>query len=363
MHREYTQSGRGVRISNRDEPGTPAIATIENKAGVRMRVCSIGASIVGVETPDREGVFADIALGLDSAAGYRENPAYFGSLVGRCANRIADGRFVLDGAEFQLALNDSPKEKRQNHLHGGPMGFSRQGWSIEPIESPDGVGVRCRLVAPDGDQGYPGELHATVDYVLGDDDTLRIDMSAEADRATLCNLAQHTYWNLGGHGSGPVLGHLLEVNADRFLPVTSTQIPTGEIVPVQGTPFDFRRPKPLGLDATKTGLHPSGYDHTLVVVGEPGRVRPFARVEDPASGRTMTLASDQPGLQLYTANFLDGSITGKQGVAYQRHGGLCLETQQHPNSVNTPGWPAPVLRPGERYRHRMVLAFGVCTKV
>jgi len=326
--------------------------TLRNSAGVTLRATDLGATIVELHAPDRDGELADITLGFDNAEQYRTESPYFGAIAGRCANRIAQGRFTLDGREHQLATNNGP-----NHLHGGEVGFDKRVWDAELVDDPRGQSVRFSRTSPAGEEGYPGTLEASVTSTLTDDNELICEMEATTDAPTLCNLAQHAYWNLAGHGSGTIEGHELTIHAERYTPVDATLIPTGELAPVAGTPFDFRQPKPIGRDLMEVGDDPKGYDHNFVIEGDPGAMRPVAWLHEPGSGRVMLLSADQPGLQFYAGNFLDGSVVGKDGVRYQQYGGLCLETQRFPDAINNPGWVSPVLRPGETYRHRMVFRF------
>lgn len=330
--------------------------TLSNANGLILKAIERGASLTEFHAPDRDGMLSDILLGLASPEDYRDNPFYFGSVVGRCANRIAGGAFSLDGAAYTLATNNGP-----NHLHGGAHGFSDRDWDVSRPADPRGAALRFERTSPDGEEGYPGTLHARVSYVLTDADELIVEMEATADAPTLCNLVQHAYWNLSGHpAGGPVSSirdHEVTLFADRYTPTDATGIPTGASTPVAGTPFDFSAPKPLGRDLERVGDDPAGYDTNYVIGGEPGVVRPVARVREPGSGRVMTLASDQAGVQLYTGNFLDGRSRGKGGDGYARHAGFCLETQSFPDAINRPSWRQPVLRPGETYRHTMVFAF------
>jgi aldose 1-epimerase len=327
--------------------------TLRSTDGSILRVSSFGATITELHLPDRDGRLADVVLGFDDLDGYLGGHPYFGGVVGRCANRIAGGAFELDGTRYQLACNGGA-----HHLHGGGRGFDRRVWTGES----QGPGaVEFTRTSPDGEEGYPGEVQARVRYELNAG-SLMVSMSATCDAPTLLNLAQHTYWNLAGHDSGSVAGHALAVNAGRYVPVGEDLIPRGELLSVEGTPFDLRSSRPLGgrLSQSLAGpLQPPGYDHDFVIDGEPHALRPVAELTDPGSGRTLALDSDQPGCQLYTGNGLEGSLRGKGGAAYVRHGGLCLETQAHPDAIHQPGWPQPVLRPGERSLHRMRFRFGV----
>lgn len=326
--------------------------TLKNDNGLMMRVTNYGATITELHVPDRSGQLADIVLGYDSLAGYIASSPYFGCIAGRCANRIADGRFTLDGTAVQLARNNGP-----HHLHGGVKGFDKHVWEARLLKTADGPALRLERTSPVGEENYPGELRVVVTYTLSQRNELITDIEAHANAPTLCNLAQHTYWNLAGHASGPVDNQVLTLYASHYTPVSPALIPTGERAPVAGTPFDFTQPKPIGRDRAAVGGTPVGYDHNFVVNGSPREMRPVARVLDPASGRIMELSANQPGVQFYGGNFLDGTLVGKGGVKYPQYGGFCLETQCYPNAINVPAWVQPVLRPGETYHHRMVTRF------
>lgn len=336
------------------------VYTLRNSRGSVARVATYGATVTELWTADRDGNLADIVLGFESLEEYRERSPYFGAMVGRVANRIAGGRFTLDGVEHRLATNNGP-----NHLHGGERGFDQVVWEAEAFRAEDGPGVRLRYVSRDGEEGYPGTVRVMVEYVLTDADELRIVTEATTDQASPVNIVHHSYWNLAGHDSGTILGHDLMLAAERYTPTDQTLIPTGELAPVEGSPFDFRESKPIGRDMARLpgdgAGDPGGYDVNFVVDGEPGTVRLAARVEEPSTGRTMEVWSDQPGIQFYSGNFLDGE-RGKGGASYPKHAGLCLETQAFPDSVNRqgrPGWPDVILRPGQTYRHVMIHRFGV----
>ena len=330
--------------------------TLTNALGWRMTVTEYGATIVSLEVPDRDGVLADVVLGYDDLEGYPGGRSYFGCIAGRCANRIAGAGFDLDGAHHTLTANDGA-----NSLHGGEHGFDEQVWTGSLLAGTDPA-VTFTLRSPDGDEGYPGELDARVTYVLGNDGSLRTEITGVAHLGpTLCNLVQHSYWNLAGHDAGPVLDHVMQSPAAVWLPVDAGLIPTGEVASVAGTPFDFREPKPIGRDLAAVGGSPVGYDHCLVLA-EPGRrssdgLRLVASVHDPRSGRRMELWSNQPGVQFYSGNFLDGTEVGKGGAAYEQYGGFCLETQLLPDAVHHPEWASPVLRKRQTYRHVMVTRF------
>lgn len=351
---------------------------LRNAAGMELKVITYGGIIVSWKVPGRDGQLADVVLGHDDLAGYLEASPYFGAIVGRYGNRIAGAQFLLDGQLYRLEANDGV-----NHLHGGRRGFDKVVWRAEPFRTPEGVGVTFAYRSPDGEEGYPGNLDVRVRYTLTLDNALVVDYLATTDAPTPVNLTQHTYFNLAGHGSGDVLGHLLTLNADRYTPVREGLIPTGELVEVEGTPFDFRRPRPIGErigDPHPQLLLAGGYDHNFVLgqgpqargrfLDQEGRplwargapewlrgLTPAARVVEPGSGRILEVYTSEPGIQLYSGNFLDGSIRGKGGVVYGHRAGFCLETQHFPDSPNQPGFPSTWLRPGEEYRSRTVYRF------
>jgi aldose 1-epimerase len=332
--------------------------TLVNAHGLELRAITYGGIIVSLKTPDRDGRMADIVLGFDTLAGYLTNAPYFGAIVGRYANRIARGRFTLDGTTYQLATNNGP-----NHLHGGVRGFDKVLWRGAPFHDDNGVGVALTHTSPDGDEGYPGSLTMRVAYTLTDRDTLVVDYAASTDRATPVNLTQHSYFNLAGGGVRDVLDHSLGIDADAYTPVDATLIPTGALAPVAGTPLDFRTPVAIGarIDRDDPQLrHGGGYDHNYVLRGGPGGgLAHAARLVEPTSGRTLDLYTTEPGLQLYSGNGLDGRLVGKGGQAYRRRFGVALETQHFPDSPNQPSFPSTILRPGSEYRSRTVFAFGV----
>jgi galactose mutarotase len=331
--------------------------TLENGRGMTVRAMTFGATILSITVPNAAGQRADVTLGFDSLPPYLTESPYFGAVVGRYANRIARGRFTLDGHDYQLATNNGP-----NHLHGGVRGFDKVIWDATPFRHADSVGVVFQHVSPDGDQGYPGTLTVEVTYTLTPDDRLTVDYAATTDRATVLNLSQHSYFNLAGEGNGDILGQLLTLHASHFTPVDSTLIPTGALDSVAGTPFDFRSATAIGarISASDPQLaYAGGYDHNFVIDRDgPGLVL-AARVVDPVSGRTLEISTDQPGIQLYTGNFLDGTIRGRAGHIYLHRGAFCLETQHFPDSPNHPAFPTTVLRPGERFASRTVYRFGV----
>ncbi|HMQ33231.1 MAG TPA: aldose epimerase family protein [Chloroflexaceae bacterium] len=329
--------------------------TLRNAGGVEAEILTFGGTLRALRAPGRDGRTADIVLGFDDLGPYLGPHPYFGSLVGRYANRIKAGRFSLGGATYSLAVNNGP-----NHLHGGPGGFHHVHWQAQPLEAPDGPSLTLAYSSPDGEEGYPGQLSVVVSYTLTDTNDLRIDYEARADRETVLNLTNHAYFNLAGEGT--ILGHELQLAASRFLPIDDSSIPLGELRPVAGTPFDFRQPAQLGprlgTDDEQLRLV-QGFDHCFVLDKGPGELAFAARLSDPESGRTMEVYTTQPGVQLYTGNYLDGSITGKGGRRYGRHSALCLETQHFPDSPNQPQFPSTVLRPGEGYRQTTVYRLGV----
>jgi aldose 1-epimerase len=324
---------------------------------LEMRAITYGGIIVALRAPDRTGRLDDIVLGHDTLEGYLDHSPYFGAIVGRYANRIANGRFSLDGQSYTLATNDGAQ-----HLHGGRRGFDKVVWKATPFAVSDEAGVSFAHTSPDGDEGYPGTLRASVTYTLTERDELSIEYDASTDRATVVNLSQHSYFNLAGPRATNVLDHLLMIDADAFTPVGATLIPTGEIAPVQGTPFDFRTPARIGeriADTDAQLAHAGGYDHNFVLrPGKGGALVHAARVTEPLTGRALDVSTTQSGLQFYSGNFLDGSIRGKEGRVYGHRGGLCLETQHFPDSPNQPAFPSVVLRPGESYHSRTIFSFG-----
>ena len=334
--------------------------TLKNGKGMEAEITDYGTIIVSLKVPDAKGNVADVVLGRESAADYVARTQYFGCTAGRCANRIAGGKFSIDGKQYTLATNNGA-----NHLHGGVKGFDKVVWSGEGALTEKGPQVTFTYRSKDGEEGYPGNVDVKVVYTLTTMNELVVNMSATTDAPTCVNLAHHSYWNLAGHGSGSILGHELMLPAAKFTPVDATLITTGEIVPVAGTPLDFTTMKPIGRDFAKmpaTKDDPGGYDHNFVLDQAPkgaGGMWLSAILRDPKSGRMMEVWSNQPGIQFYTGNFLDG-IPGKDGAVYQKNGALCLETQAFPDSINKQGktgWPNVVLRPGQTYEHDMVHRF------
>jgi aldose 1-epimerase len=327
--------------------------TLTNKNGMSVSIMNYGATVVKIIVPDRDGKLDDVALGFDHFTPYLHQHEYFGAVIGRFANRIAQGRFQLNHITYQLPINNGP-----NCLHGGTRGFDKNIWKDEAVES-EFPAVRFTLLSPDGDQGFPGNLFASVTYTLNDDNELRIAYEATTDKPTVINLTNHTYFNLSGAGSGSIFNELLTLHADSYTPINDLLLPTGEIKDVAGTPFDFTNPTPMGLHLKEAGGNPIGYDHNYVL-----KKHFFsdwslaAEVEDPASGRTLKVSTDQPGVQFYTGNFLDGTLTGKGGKVYHQYAGFTLETQHYPDSPNQPNFPSTVLVPGDTFKSSTVLAFG-----
>jgi len=325
--------------------------TLTNDKGNSVKVTTYGGIVTQINVPDRSGKAADVVLGFDSLDKYTDGHPYFGAITGRVANRIAGGKFSLDGTEYTLAVNNGP-----NSLHGGKVGFDKRVWKADTKAVSDGQQIALHYVSKDGEEGYPGNLDTTVTYTWTNDNELKIDYKATTDKPTIVNLTNHSYFNLGGEGSGTVLDHVLTLNAEKYTPVNADMIPTGEVAPVAGTPLDFTKPTPIGeriaqLSETK------GYDHNFVVDGKAGTLRPAAKVKDPASGRVMEVLTTEPGVQLYTGNFLDGKEVGIAGKPYVKHGAFCLETQHYPDAVNQKSFPSVVLRPGETYKSTTVYKF------
>ncbi|NDG71663.1 MAG: galactose mutarotase [Proteobacteria bacterium] len=328
---------------------------LKNAKGMEVRLAAYGARITSIKVPDRNGNFADVVLGFDTVEPYRSSPKkpYLGVTLGRYAGRIANGLFTLDGVEHVLAKNNGP-----NHNHGGVAGFDKVVWDAKQT----GNSVEFHRTSPNGEEGYPGNLDVWVTYTLTDKNELIMDYRATTDRATPVNLSNHSYFNLAGEGSETVLLHDLKINADGMLPIDKTSVPIGKIGPVADTPFDFRQPKPVGRDIEQPNeqlTNGSGYDHTFVLNPHKDDTLPAAILYEKSSGRMMKVFTDQPGLQLYTANFLDGSLTGKSGRPYARQSALCLETQHFPDSPNQPQFPNTILRPGETYQSRTIYQFSV----
>jgi aldose 1-epimerase len=327
--------------------------TLTNANGLVLKVTNFGATITELQVPGKDGKMADIVHGFDKVEDYAgdKNP-YFGATVGRVANRIKGAKFKLNGKSHKLAMNN-PDTK--SHLHGGVKGWNKVVWTAETSESQEGPSIKLTYVSPDGEEGYPGTVTATTTYTLTNNNELRVVMEATSDKDTILNMAHHTYWNLGGTASGTIEDHELTLHADKYtpgLPPTSSKTKA-----VKGGPFDFTAAKPIGKDLKSAGGDPVGYDHNFVVNGDPHQLRPVARVKDPKSGRVMELEADQPGVQFYTGNFMDGSTSGK-GATHSQYSAFCLESQKFPNSINIPAWKNEVvLKAGAQYTHTMVHKF------
>ena len=351
---DQDKKGRGVTQQQFGKTGDgteTTLFTCTNGHGARMQVTDYGARLVALDVPDKNGKLANVTLGFDSAEKYAAHSAFFGCTTGRFANRIAKGRFTLEGKEYKLATNNGA-----NHLHGGTKGFDRYVWKGEAVETKDGVGARFTFRSKDGDEGYPGALDVAVMFLLTDKNEVRIDYVATTDKPTVLNLTNHAYWNLAGAGSGDVLRQKIFIDADNYLPVDDGLIPTGKLAPVKGTAMDFTEPKEIGsrIAETKKGAPPGGYDHCYVLRGQKGELALAARVEDPQSGRIMEVYTTEPAMQFYTANFLDGD---EKNGGHKQHGAFCLETQHYPDSPNQPAFPSTVLRPGQTYKQTTVYKF------
>jgi len=324
--------------------------TLVNSNGLTAKITNYGAILVSLEVPDRDGNLADIALGYDNLADYIKRGAFFGATVGRYANRIGGAKFVLDGIEYKLATNNGP-----NHIHGGKKGFDKVLWRLEDIKAEgDQAVVKLSYVSEDGEEGYPGNLACSVTYTLTSENELKINYEAETDKTTIVNLTNHSYFNLAGQGRGDVLGHVLMLNADKYTVFDGALIPTGEVQSVTGTPLDFTTPKAIGSRIGQVG---KGYDQNYVLNSSGDSLALCARVSEPTSGRVMEVHTTEPGVQLYTGNFLDGSLIGKDGKAYKKHYGFCLETQHFPDSPNKPEFPSVVLHPGQKFTSETVFKF------
>jgi aldose 1-epimerase len=336
----WAQSSAGTRAKvEKSSYGTTKegavvdLYTLTNRHGVVAKVITYGALLTELRVPDKQGKLADVVLGFRDLAKYEGEHPYFGATIGRVGNRIAKGRFTLNGKTYTLATNNGV-----NHLHGGVRGFDKRVWKADMVQVPDGAAVRFSYVSPDGEEGYPGTLTASVTYTLNDRNELRLDYIATTDKATPVNLTHHSYFNLAGEGS-------------RYTPVDAGLIPTGQIAPVAGTVMDFRKPTAIGARIAKVpGAAPGGYDHNYALDNQTGTLAPAAVVYDPSSGRVMEVLTTEPGIQFYTGNFLDGTLVGKAGVAYKQHFGVCLETQHYPDSVNHANFPSTILEPGKTYR-------------
>jgi len=353
------QQGVARRPFGKTREGVPVdLYTLTNSNGMAATITNYGGIVVSLLVPDRQGRPADVVLGFQSLDGYLAGHPYFGAIVGRYANRIAGGRFTLDGKQYVLARNN-----QQNHLHGGLKGFDKAVWKAKGLLDDHGPGLVLEYLSPDGEEGYPGNLSVTVTYVLTEEGELRIDYRATTDKPTPVNLTNHSYFNLRGQGEGDIVEHVIMINADRFTPVDASLIPVGQLQSVEGTPLDFRTPTPIGarIDADHQQLRfGRGYDHNFVLNKQRARdLSLAARVYEPQSGRVMEVWTTEPGVQFYTGNFLDGTLVGKGNKAYGRRYGFCLETQHFPDSPNKPQFPSTILRPGQQYRSTTVYRFSV----
>lgn len=329
---------------------TVVLYTLTDPNGVKAKITNYGATLVSIETPDRKGNFADITLGFDTLDGYLKEHPYFGVIVGRYANRIGGAKFKLNDVEYKLAANNGA-----NHLHGGIKGFDKVVWKVDDVKAKDdSAALKLSYFSKDGEEGYPGNLKCSVTYTLTKKNELKIEYEAETDKPTVVNMTNHTYWNLAGQGKGDILGHELMINADKYTPVDEGLIPTGELKSVKDSPMDFNKPTTIGSRIDKV---PGGYDHNYVLNSGGGKLALAAKMYEPTSGRVMEIYTSEPGIQLYTGNFLDGSITGKAGKVYKKHYGFCLETQHFPDSPNKPQFPSVVLKPGDKYATTTVHKF------
>ncbi len=334
-----------------------SIFTLTNKNGMAMKVINYGGIIQSLTVPDKTGKLEDVVLGYDSLSGYLKDSPYFGAIIGRYGNRIAKGKFSIDGQSYQLGQNNLG-----NNLHGGPKGFDQRFWSIREFEVDNGSAIELTYKSRDGEEGFPGNLIAKVRYHLTDQNELKINYEATTDKTTVINLTQHTYFNLSGNASTDILSHELFIDADKFIPVDKTLIPTGELKNVSGTPFDFKTPTSIGsrIDKKDQQLEfGGGYDHCWVLNNKGDAAKVVTTLHDPNSGRVMSVYTVEPGIQFYSGNFLDGSITGKYNVVYKKRWAVCLETEHFPDSPNQKNFPSVLLKPGETYRTQTTYAFGV----
>jgi aldose 1-epimerase len=338
--------------------GVPVeIYTLRNAHGAEARIMTYGGIVQSLKMPDRQGKFDDIVLGYDNLQGYIDKTPYFGCLVGRYGNRIGGAKFTLEGQTYTLAANNGT-----NSLHGGLKGFDKVIWTGKALTTAKGPALELTYLSKDGEEGFPGNLNVKAVYTLTDDNELRVEFAATTDKPTVCNLTHHSYFNLRGQGNGDILGHEVFINADKTTPVDGGLITTGEFAPVDGTPFDFRKATAIGArinDPNTVLQYGPGYDHNWVINKPAGELGLQARVYEPTSGRVMEVISDEPGLQFYAGNFLDGTITGKGGAVYQKRTGFCMEPQHYPDSPNQPNFPTVVLRPGQSYKNTIIYKFSV----
>ncbi len=331
------------------------IYTLHNSKGAEARIMTYGGIVQSLKMPDKHGQLGDVVLGYDDLQGYIDKTPYFGALIGRYGNRIGGAKFTLEGQTYTLAKND-----HDNTLHGGIKGFDKRVWAAKPSVGIHGPQLTLAYLSKDGEEGFPGNLQVTAIYTLTEDNELKLEYTATTDKPTVLNLTHHSYFNLAGQGNGDILGHVLYLNANQTTPVDSQLIPTGAFADVTGTPFDFRKPMPIGArinDPDPILRYGPGYDHNWVIAKPFGQFGLMARITDPKSGRVMEVWSDEPGLQFYTGNFLDGTIHGKGGAVYNVHGAFCMEPQHYPDSPNQPNFPSTELKPGETYHNTIVYKF------
>ncbi|MGK9477197.1 aldose epimerase family protein [Melioribacter sp. OK-6-Me] len=338
--------------------GSPVyLYTMKNSNGMTVKLTNYGASLVSIVTPDKEGKFADVIAGFDSLSGYINDNAFIGVTVGRYANRIGRGKFKIDDREYQLTINDG-----KNHLHGGMKGFHKLVWDSEIVSNDTLSCVVMKLQSPDGYEGFPGNVNVEVKFSLTDNNDLIIEYTGTTDKPTILNLTNHAYYNLSGNFENTILNHVLSINADNFTPIDSELIPTGEIAPVENTPMDFRKPIPIGSKINDDYLqlkYGKGYDHNWALNNYNGKVRKAVTLTDPQSGRVLEIYTDQPGIQFYSGNFLNGTIAGKGGIKYKYRTALCLEPQFFPDSPNKENFASPILKPGDIYRQKTVYHFDI----
>jgi len=328
---------------------TVSLYTLVNNNGMQVKITNYGGIITSLKIPDKNGKLDDVVLGYDKLGGYLEVTPYFGALVGRYGNRISKGKFTLNGEPYTLAVNNG-----ENHLHGGIKGFDKVVWDAKVVKTEKGVGLELKYLSKDGEEGYPGNLMSTVTYTLTNENELKIDYEATTDKATPINLTHHSYFNLAGQGNCDILNHEMMINADRYTPVDDGLIPTGELKTVKNTSMDFTSPKKIGARITQVK---GGYDHNYVLNNQSGNMALAARVYEETSGRVMDVLTTEPGIQFYSGNFLDGTITGKSGKVYKKHYGLCLETQHYPDSPNKSNFPSVILNPGEIYTQHTIYKY------
>jgi aldose 1-epimerase len=343
---EGAKAGVKKAVLGKLDDGTVVhLYTLTNTHGVQAKIMTYGAILMELHVPDKDGKMGDVVLGFAALPPYLKGTPYFGATVGRVANRIAKGKFTLNGKEYTLAVNNGP-----NHLHGGLKAFDKRVWNAEPVKSPDGPAVKLTYHSPDGEEGYPGNLDVTVVYTLTNQNALRIEYTATTDRDTPVNLTNHSYFNLAGHGD--ILGTEMMIAADRYVAVDDTLIPTGELKEVKDSPMDFTTPHTIGSRIAETGGNPNGYDHCYVLNSGGRSYALAARATEPTTGRVMEMYTTEPGVQFYTGNFLDGTLTGEGGFVYQKHDAFCLEAGDFPDAVNNPNFPSAILRPGATYHQR-----------